>query len=581
VEGVDAMNEIGVSPLHEPDPRLVAPISAETPAGADLSYDPDFERLVAEIEKLTSLAGELPDWHFVLSECERTLREKSKDLRVMSWLVAAHAYTSGWSGIATGLAAYAALTRSYWPTLFPPVNRLRARAGQVEWLWSVLAKRVAALPVDAADAPLARSLEPRVAELNAFFAEHLKEADPGGGSFRAALRDKLRALAEAAPPPPAPIAPPSAAGPASTASAQAAPDGTSSSTPSASTNGNGANGAARSAAIAAGPPPAIASVAIDASSLAGLEQTQDAAGALRDPLTTLAHHARRVAPATAWPYRVLRFSAWLTVERAPDAEGDKTPLRAPKGQDRELLTSLHAAGQWDALLEAAEDAVATNILWLDPHRMSALALEHKGPEFRAARQAVGRETAWFLERVPGLTHLTFSNGTPFASPETIDWLAAEQGRFTRTAAGTTSGSGAGQEASADDAALLASLDERLATGSADEAFAQTLADAERLGSPRSRFRAHLAVARKAQTADHLDVAHALYERLLLQVDSTLEQWEPALSAEAIGGFLKVLRLLGRNRKGGAAEQETDDRREALLFRRLLALDPHAALRSRA
>jgi type VI secretion system protein VasJ len=575
------MNEIGVSLLHEPDPRLVAPISAETPAGTDLSYDPDFERLVAEIEKLTSLAGELPDWHFVLAECERTLCEKSKDLRVMSWLVAAHAYTSGWSGIATGLAAYAALTRSYWPTLFPPANRLRARAGQVEWLWGVLAKRVAALPVDAADAPLARSLEPRVAELTAFFAENLKEADPGGGSFRAALRDKLRVLAEAAPPPPppAPIAPPAGNGAASRASAQAGTDGTSSSMPSGSTNG--ANGAARAATIAAGPPPAIASVAIDASSLAGLEQTQDAAGALRDPLTTLAHHARRVAPTTAWPYRVLRFSAWLTVERAPDAEGHKTPLRAPKGQDRELLASLHAAGQWDALLEAAEDAVATNILWLDPHRMSAIALEHKGPEFRAARQAVGRETAWFLERVPGLTQLTFSNGTPFASPETIDWLAAEQARFTRTAAGTASGSGAGQETSADDAALLASLDERLATGSADEAFAQTLADAERLASPRSRFRAHLAVARQAQTADHLDVAHALYERLLVQVDSTLEQWEPALSAEAIGGFLKVLRLLGRNRKGGAAEPETDDRREALLFRRLLALDPHAALRSRA
>ncbi len=28
----------------------------------------------------------------------------------MSWLVAAHAYTSGWSGIATGLAPYAPVT---------------------------------------------------------------------------------------------------------------------------------------------------------------------------------------------------------------------------------------------------------------------------------------------------------------------------------------------------------------------------------------------------------------------------------------------------------------------------------------
>jgi len=85
------------------DPRLVAPISPEAPAGVDLSYDPEFERLVAEVGKLTSLAGELPDWAFLLAECTRTLGEKSKDLRVMSWLVAAHAFTSGWTGIAVGL----------------------------------------------------------------------------------------------------------------------------------------------------------------------------------------------------------------------------------------------------------------------------------------------------------------------------------------------------------------------------------------------------------------------------------------------------------------------------------------------
>jgi type VI secretion system protein VasJ len=571
VQGIEAMNEAVVSPQIEVDPRLVAPISAEAPAGADLSYDPEFERLVAEIGKLTSLAGETPDWHFVLSECERTLREKSKDLRVMSWLVAAKAYTSGWSGIASGLDAYVAVARSFWATLFPPANRLRARAGQVEWLWGVLAKRVAALPAEApADALLVRSLEPRVAELAAFFAENLKDADPGIGSLRAALRDKVRRLAEAAPPPPvsAPAAVPAPAPPPEAAPAVEVP------------SPHGTNGAARAPVAAAGPPPEIAPVAIDPSALAGLDQTQDAARALRDPLTTLAHHARRIAPEAAWPYRLLRIAAWLTVERAPEAEGRKTPLRAPKPQDRELLTNLHAAGQWDALLEAAEDAAATNILWLDPHRMTALALEHKGPAFRAARQTVGRETAWLLERVSGLTHLTFSNGTPFASPETIDWLASEQARFAKgsEAAPATGANGAG--GSADDAALLDALEERLASGSTDDAFARTLAEAERLSGARSRFRALLAVARRAQTADHLELAHALYERLLVQVDSTLEQWEPALSAEVLGGSLKVLGLLSRNRKPGTAEQDADERREALLFRRLLALDPHAALRLR-
>ena len=557
------MNAIG----ELADPRLVAPISAEAPAGVDLSYDPEFERLVAEVGKLTSLAGELPDWPFVLAECTRTLGEKSKDLRVMSWLVAAHAFTSGWTGIAIGLDVYASLARAYWPTLLPPVHRLRARAGQVEWLWGVLARRVAALPVNADDAPLARGLEPRVAELAAFFAENLKEADPGIGSFRAALREKLRALAEAAPPPPpSPPASPSPIDP--------RPEAPVAGLPSPPNHGAGAaNGAAGA------PVPTVSAPAIDPAALAGLEQTQDAARGLRDPLTTLAHHGRRAAPASAWPYRVLRLAAWLTVERAPEAEGHKTPLRAPRAQDRELLASLHAAGHWDALLEAAEDAVSTHILWLDPHRMSAIALEHKGPEFRAASQAVGREVAWFLERVPGLMPLIFSNGTPFASPETADWIAAEQARF-----GNRGGPAASTapDASESVVVLLAAFEERLAKGAADEALAATLADAERLDSPRSRFRAHLALARHAQTGGHLDVAHALYERLLLQVDSTLEQWEPALSAEALGGFLTLHRLVLRNPKGAATEAATEtDERQTVIFRRLLALDPRAALRCRA
>ena len=562
------MNEVATSvpnPPNPPDPRvlaLVAPISDAQPQGVDLSYDPEFERLVAELEKLTSMSGETPDWHFVMSECERTLREKSKDLRVMGWLVAAQAFTGGWNGVASGLDAYASLTRSYWPSLYPPPNRLRARAGQVEWLWGVLARRIGSFPVDSSDLFMAQSLEPRIAELGAFFAEHLKEADPGIGSMKAALREKLKVLIAAAPPPPPPLPVPSARGPLPVPSVPPSPSGT------------------RIAAAPAAPPPAIAVAAVDASSLAGLDETQDAARPLRDPLMTLAHHARRVAPTSIWPYRVLRFAAWLTVERAPEAEGNRTPLRAPKASDAVLLTTMQANAQWDALLETAEDLASSNILWLDPHRMAAIALDNKGPEFRAARHAVGREAAAFVDRVPGLTSLQYSNGTPFASPETIEWLAAEHARYTKGGAGAAPAKGSASD-SGEDAPILAALEERIAAGSPDDALSETLSDAAQLTSARSRFRVHLAVARQAQIADRLDVSHALYERLVAQVDTTLEQWEPGLAAEALAGFLKVLRQLGRNRRPDAADPAPHDDLETALFRRLLALDPHAALRSRA
>lgn len=546
---------------------LVAPISSDRPVGLDLSYEPEFEKLVGEIEKLTSLAGEVPDWSFVHDECARLLGERSKDLRMMTWLVAAKAFTRGWRGIADGLDAYAALSQAFWPTLFPPANRLRARAGQVGWLWEVLAKRVAALPTDASDAELVRSLEPRLREAAARFREYLKDADPGMSALRAALNEKIRLLPEVQAPKEAPPASPSPPSP---------------SPPSPSSPPLVVALPVESAPAApVAPPPQvveIAPIAVSEVSVAALDQAFDTARALRDPLTSLAHQARRLAPDSSWPYRLLRTVAWLTVERLPEAESGKTFLRAPKTQERELLANLYAAGQWDGLLEASEEAAAMHIFWLDPHRMTSLALERKGPAFHGARQAVGREVAALLARLDGLSTLSFSNGTPLVSPETIDWLAGEQGRFASrgsTARATDPLAAEGH------AALLEALEQRLARGAVDDALAATLADVEASSGARTRFLGHLAVARKAQSTGHLELALALYERLVQQVDSTLERWEPGLSADVLSGALRVLQQIRRNQRSGSLEQGSEDLRESSLFRRLLALDPHAALSSRA
>jgi len=554
--------------IPEPFSPLLAPIPGDAPGGADVTYDPEFARLVEEIDKLTSLAGELPDWGFVIQECERTLREKSKDLRVMGWLVAARAHAGGFPGIAEGLTLYAALTKAWWPSLFPPVNRLRARAGQVEWLWRTLAKRVAALPVTAGDAPIVRSLEPLVAELGAFFSEALKDSDPTIAALRIAVREKVRQLpAEEPPPPPAtPTATP-------TNDAPAGPSAPSAPIERMATPAPVTPAAPVAPAAPAPPPPELAEIVIDPSSMKGLDETQDAARPLRVPLTTLAHHARRVAPTSPWPYRVLRVAAWLTIEAVPEAENGKTFVRGPKPQERDQLASLLAAGHWDGLLHSAEEAVGEHPFWLDLHRYVALALDNKGADHRGARQAVGRETSAFLQRLSGIQRLLFSNGTPFASQETIEWLDGERARF-----GAAQGrAGASSSGSAADSPALAEVLAALGGDEGgDDALATAIAGAERLPSARERFRGLLAVAHTAQRGARADLAVAIYERLLPEVDATLERWEPALAAELLHGLLKARRapqVAPRARDVGPDDTS--------LFRRLLTLDPHAALRLRA
>lgn len=592
------------------DTQLLSAIPGAAPAGADLSYDPELERISAELEKLASMEGGLPDWSLVEAESARLLRERSKDLRLMSWWVAGRAHTAGWSALGAALSTYLELARAYWPTLYPPQSRVRARAGQVEWLWSALGKRIAQLSTQAGDAASVRALEPLVASLASFFAEQLKGADPGISQIRTALREKIRALPE---PVAAPIAVP-AASPVEETS-EASPEtsrepGTDTpalsppphlpgagrplpplpSLPSTPARPVSSNGSATRPQVLA-PPPEIAVAAVDAASLAGLEQIQDAARPLRDPLTTLAHHARKHAPESPWGYRMLRTALWLTVEQPPFAEGGKTPLRGPKTQDRELLERLAQSSQWDALLEASEDAAGTHVFWLDPHRYSALALENKGPAFAAARRALVREVSALVDRVPGLTALAFSNGTPFATAETTDWLAAELSAASGGAREPHESRESPDEG--EEAAALAELERTprdVRDARLDEALAVALGASRRLASPRARFKTTLAVAKRARAAERHDLALALYEQLAASVDDTLSAWEPALSAEALNGLLGALTSLSTKSPPTARTDVTSsspgsgaatlELRCQALFRSLLALDPHTALLAR-
>ena len=577
-----------VATAFDPASPLLAAISADAPAGKDLAYDPRFERLSAELEKLSTLTAATPDWAYVIAECERVLRDESKDLRAMTWLAVAKSQVQGWRGVAEGIALCVALSKAYWPLLHPPLKRIRARAGQVDWLWRAMAKRVTAMPVGPAEADTVRALESLVAEAGAFFADRLQSADPGISPLRISVREKIRNLPAPAPPP-SPPATSDKLNEATAADKQNKPSQPTSPSVNATENVAPAMAVGARATPAAPPPaiapkivpeiaPEIANIAVDPSSLSGLDSAQDLARKLRDPLAAIARHARHLAPASPWPYRMARVAAWLTVERAPEVDQGKTFLRGPKNQDREELTTLLKASQWDALLNAAEDAVVTHVFWLDPHRFSCIALEQKGPEYRAARQAVGRELVAFLKRISGIPHLLFSTGTPFAAPDTLDWIEQEMATF----GGSTRGSSASTGQAVDPALeeILSAMTTQLASGNVDGALGDALANAERLSSARSRFRVHLAVAKHAQASARNDLALALYERILLQVNETLEQWEPTLSAEALEGFLKTMRISSRKIHAEPIHASPRNPKEISVFQRLLAVDPRAALRLR-
>jgi type VI secretion system protein VasJ len=533
----------GVSFLDE---AIVAPIAGDTPAGRDLSYDETFEKVAAEMEKITSVSGDLPDWRFVRRESERMLREDSKDLRVASWWAASAGVLEGWPAIAQAAVTYQAFVERLWEAMFPPLKRVKGRAALAAWLWEQLAKALPTKNVTIADGDAVRAFETAIVAVDALLTERVGDANAGLGALRGVVRERIRSIPEI-PKAADPFAgPPPGAAPA----AQAAP-----------------------AQPVAAPPPAIPSGAgaPTVTAVASLEAAEGVADEWRTSLATLAHHAREASPTAPWPYRLARVAAWLTLETPPPVEGGKTFARAPKAGERDDFEAMFSGSAWEALRNACEDALSEHTLWLDLHRWSAIALERSGPPFVAAREAVGRETAALVSRVPGLTTLFFSNGTPFASPETIEWLAEEQAKF----GGAGGGGGAGTAVSAADEgpkALLAEAEARVSAGQVDAGLAQAISLANNAANAATRFRAQLIAAEMAHRAGKTDLSLALLERLLPQVDPTLEAWEPEICAKFFETALKVSRAASSDLSSDWVDRQT------LLFRRLLQVDPAAALR---
>jgi type VI secretion system protein VasJ len=513
------------------DESIVAPISDGAPAGRDLTYDTNLEKLAAEVEKTTSIAGDVPDWGLVRRESARMLREESKDLRIASWWVAAAGVTEGWSAIAEAATTYQALVERFWSEMFPPVKRARARAALVAWMWEQLAKSLPGRPVSIADAEAVRAFEAAMTAVDASLTERLGDANGGLGAIRSVVREKIRSIPEP-PKPTDPFAPPPPDAPPSLR------------------------------ATSGGVPTGVAAPAV-VTAVGSLEAAEAAAEGWRGSLATLAHHARATAPTSPWPYRLVRVAAWLTLNSAPEVEGGKTFARGPKPAERADFSAMFDAAAWEGLRDACEDALAEHVLWLDLHRWCAIALERLGPPFAVARETVGRETAALVARLPALPSLFFSNGTPFASPETVDWLAEEAARF--------GGSGGGRAASsADEAttALLSEAEARVAAGQIDEGLSTAIDLANNAASASTRFRAQLLAAKMAHRVGKGDLALALLERLLPQIDATLEAWQPSVCADFYETALKIVR---------AVSPDWGDR-QTLLFRRLLQVDPAAALR---
>jgi type VI secretion system protein VasJ len=381
------------------------PINPDQPAGSDVRYEPEFEKLQAETDKLSlpSSSGGI-DWGKVSDMAALILAEKSKDLLVASYLAVSQVYTHQIEGLAVGVTVMHDLVENFWDTLFPPKKRMRGRLGAIEW-W--IEKTESALkhikPEPITDEKL-NELNETLARIDTLFKEYLPKP-PLLNSIQRYV-ESIPCLSEQKPD----------AGPPPAVEEKAVPE-----TPSAEE---------RSQTVAPFEPKTEqekkvlkpAALPVESGEITTEQDAQKLINLGFQKIHQAASFILGNSPMNPMAYRYRRIAAWSKVSVLPRDTNTKTQIPPPAPYILQPLHDLRGSGNWSALLESAEQKLSQFIFWIDLNRFVAEALISLGGEYQDAYEAVCQETAFFMHRLPGLDALAFSDGTLFADPETKQWL---------------------------------------------------------------------------------------------------------------------------------------------------------------
>ncbi len=367
------------------------PISPDRPAGSDVRYDPAFQEMQAEVDKLSSpSASSSVNWEKVVRFASDILAHKSKDLLAATYLAVALIYTRQHDGLAMGVKVLMDLMTKFWDELYPPKERMRGRLRSMEW-W--VEKSEIALRQLSQTALPEEQITLLAANLDAI--EQLMRQHLDGPPSVRGLREFVNSLTakpevkaqEEAPKPPAAPAP----------------------TPTPAVEPQSLVGGRK-------PEPAMSE---------DLQSPQAAQRLLETQLMKIreiAGYLRQQDAANPLVYRLNRQSVWSGIEDLPPATNNRTRIPAPDNQVVKMLFDLRNTGDAEALLKAAEGRIAQFIFWLDLNRFVAEALTRLGAKYLKAHKALCEETAVLLYRLKGLEELSFADGTPLANPETKNWI---------------------------------------------------------------------------------------------------------------------------------------------------------------
>jgi len=374
------------------------PITEENPCGVDITYDPKFEELQKEIDKLSvvSQAGEDINWNKIIETASEITKNHSKHILVCVYLSFALIKTQGFKGAVYGSELIKDLISNFWNNMYPPAKRKKGRINAINWWFNKLDLYLKELiPDENIIDNDAIALKKNIQKIDSLLAEKLGNSAP----VLRPLIQKIERIEADIPKKEEPK-------------------------PKVKEIKSEEKSADIKEKIVQTEKP-VQKIP-ESGTIFEITDIKDALKTINQGTELLIKAANFIFNkdlSNPQCYKIFRFYIWSSTNQLPMLESDnKTLIPAPDSKIKSGIELLFKSNDFENIIITSEKTLRNYIFWLDLCRFSIDAMTELGRKFEKAKITIESETIEFIKKLPGIENLSFSDGTPFADNETKAWL---------------------------------------------------------------------------------------------------------------------------------------------------------------
>lgn len=377
-----------------------APIDGDSPFGADAKETIEYELIMDEVAKISSLQGfGSVNWKIVADNAVIILQTKAKDISVASYLAIALAQTDKMQGWLCGGQILKDVLDVWWDNAFPPVKRMKGRVNSIDW-WHEYSFKFFSDFQDELEYDFSEEVKEFILSIDEIIGEKLPDASALHDLRQGLTRLRIK---------PKPVETPQVE---ESAKAQTQDDA---STSQASGQASASTQAPASTAQASGP-----SLTIDQTQLedATKAKSQLIAVAKQYFFLCIASEDAQNLLTQQFTWHSFYMAVWGNLKNLPPSENKQTMIPAPLSQRMDALFTLFDGAKFSDLINACTSLAPEVPFCLDLHYLLHGALKGLGEKYAPALQVLEQEIAAFMARMKGVESLSFSDDTPFANEDT-------------------------------------------------------------------------------------------------------------------------------------------------------------------